>query len=133
MLEGFTLTRATIPSGANGTTNLATRTVTIADHLSPAQAAKTLTHELAQCRLHTGMGYALGCRVGPKSKPNPSPTRLSGRRTYPPAYSFGYVAGWFSGGDPKIIKATAERVVTCARQILDRAGLLGPADQREAA
>jgi hypothetical protein len=40
-------------------------------------------------------------------------------------YSFGYVAGW-SGGDPKKVKATAERVVTCARQILDRAGLLDP-------
>jgi len=48
------------------------------------------------------------------------------------AYSFGYVAGW-SGGDSKVVKATAERVVSCARQILDRAGLLEPADQREAA
>jgi hypothetical protein len=48
------------------------------------------------------------------------------------AYSFGYVAGW-SGGDPKQVKATAERVVTCARQILDRGGLLEATAEREAA
>jgi hypothetical protein len=38
-----------------------------------------------------------------------------------------------SGGDPKVIKATAERVVTCAGQILDRAGLFKATDEREAA
>jgi hypothetical protein len=48
------------------------------------------------------------------------------------AYSFGYVAGW-SGGDPRAVKATAERVATAARHILDRAGLLDPADHRQAA
>jgi hypothetical protein len=46
------------------------------------------------------------------------------------AYSFGYVARW-SAGDPKIVKATAERVVTCARQILDRSGLFDPARAAE--
>ena len=35
-------------------------------------------------------------------------------------YSFGYVAGW-SGGNSKAVTATAERVTTCARTILDRA------------
>ncbi len=43
--EGFTVARAEIPSGGNGTTNFATRTVTVADHLSSAQAAKTLAHD----------------------------------------------------------------------------------------
>ena len=43
------------------------------------------------------------------------------------AYSFGYVAGW-SGGDPSVVKATAERVVTTARDILDQAWLLDPAE-----
>ena len=47
-------------------------------------------------------------------------------------YSLGYVAHW-SGGDPKIVKATAERVVTAAREILNRAGLLDPAEHQEAA
>jgi hypothetical protein len=47
------------------------------------------------------------------------------------AYSFGYVAGW-SGGDPKVVKATAERVVTAVRDILDRAGLLDPTAHQQA-
>lgn len=37
-------------------------------------------------------------------------------------YSFGYVAG----GDLKVVRESAERVVTSARDILDRAGLLSP-------
>ena len=59
---GNTLTRAAIPSGANGVTNFATRAVTIADHLSPAQACKTLAHELAHTAMHDGTEYATGCR-----------------------------------------------------------------------
>jgi hypothetical protein len=42
---GFTIRQAEIDSGANGTTNYTTRSVTVADHLSPAQAAKTLAHD----------------------------------------------------------------------------------------
>lgn len=42
--------------------------------------------------------------------------QAAGRTTA--AYSVGYVAGW-SRGDPKVGTATAERVVTCAREILD--------------
>lgn len=130
---GFTLGRAEIPSGANGTTNYATRAVTVAAHLSPAGACKTLAHELAHCCLHDGTEYAMGCRGRAEVEAESVAYVLcqaAGLTTA--AYSFGYVAGW-SGGDPKNVKATAERVVTCARQILDRAGLLEPADQREAA
>jgi hypothetical protein len=32
-----------------------------------------------------------------------------------------------------VVKATAERVVTCAHQILDRSRLLDPLEQQEAA
>jgi hypothetical protein len=32
----------------------------VADHLSPAQAVKTLCHELAQCGLHDGSEYTTG-------------------------------------------------------------------------
>ena len=47
------------------------------------------------------------------------------------AYSFGYVAGW-SGGDPKQVSATAERVVIPVRPILDRAGLVETDGERNA-
>jgi antirestriction protein ArdC len=126
--EGFTLTRAEIPSGANGSTNFATRTVTVAVHLSPAQACKTLAHELAHACLHDGTEYAMGCRGRAEVEAESVAFILcqaAGLTTA--AYSFGYVASW-SGGDPHKVKATAERVVTCARTILDQAGLLDPAE-----
>jgi antirestriction protein ArdC len=131
--EGFTLARAEIPSGANGTTNFATRTVTVADHLSPAQATKTLAHELAHACLHTGAEYAMGCRGRAEVEAESVAfvvCQAAGLRTQ--AYSFGYVAGW-SGGDPKQVKATAERVVTCARRILQCGGLLNSVEQPQAA
>lgn len=131
--EGFTLSRAPIGTGANGTTDFASRTVTVAEHLSPAQAAKTLAHELTHVRLHDGTEYALGCRGRAEVEAESVAyvvCQAAGLTTA--AYSFGYVAGW-SGGDPKVIKATAEQVITTARDVLDRAGLLEPAEQREAA
>jgi hypothetical protein len=129
---GFILERASIGSGANGTTNYTTRTVTVADDLSAAQAAKTLAHELAHCLLHDGNEYALGCRGRAEVEAESVAyitCRAAGLTTAP--YSFGYVAGW-SGGDPNIVKATAERVITTARTILDQTGLLTD-DEREAA
>jgi antirestriction protein ArdC len=131
--EGFAVVRGEIPSGANGTTNFTTRTVTVAAHLSPAMAAKTLSHELGHVLLHDGTEYASGCRGRAEVEAESVAfvvCQAAGMRTE--TYSFGYVAGW-SGGDAKKVKDTAERVVTCARQILDRAGLLEPADQRKAA
>lgn len=59
---GFTLDRASIDGGANGTTNYGSREVTVADSLSPVQAVKTLAHELAHVHLHDGTEYATGCR-----------------------------------------------------------------------
>ena len=45
------------------------------------------------------------------------------------AYSFGYVASW-SGGDTDRIRATSERVLACARTVLDRLGLPDPGRPR---
>jgi IrrE N-terminal-like domain len=120
---GYTLTRADIPSGANGTTNFATRTVTIAPHLSPAQACKTLAHELAHTALHNGSEYAAGCRGQAEIEAESIAyivCQTAGLTTA--AYSFGYVAHW-AGGDPVAIKDTAERVVSAAKGILQRTGL----------
>jgi len=59
---GFTLRRAEIASGANGVTDFAARTVTVAPHLSDAQAAKTLAHELAHVTMHDNPQSLGGCR-----------------------------------------------------------------------
>jgi uncharacterized protein DUF955 len=122
--EGFTLLRGEIASGADGTTNFATRTVTVASQLSPAQAVKTLAHDLGHCLLHDGTEYAAGCRGRAEVEAESvaySVCQAAGLTAA--AYSFGYVAGW-SGGDLAKVKATAERATTCARTILDRAAFL---------
>jgi antirestriction protein ArdC len=113
---------------ANGATSFTDRTVRIAVHLSDAQAAKTLAHELAHVRLHDGTEYAAGHRDRAEVEAESVAyivCQAAGLTTA--AYSFGYVAHW-SGGDTALVKATAERVVTCARGILDEAGLLEPAE-----
>jgi len=123
--EGFTLVRAEIPSRANGTTNFTSRTVTVADHLSPAQAAKTLAHELGHVLLYDGSEYAAGCRGRAEVEAESVAyivCQAAGLTAA--AYSFGYVAAW-SGGDLKSVTATAERVTGCARTILERTGVLG--------
>jgi hypothetical protein len=108
--------------------------VTVADHLSPAQATKTLAHELAHCLQHDGTEYSSGCRGRAEVEAESVAyivCQAVGLTTA--AYSFGYVAGW-SAGDPKVVKATAERVAKAARGILEGAGLRGAtgADRQEA-
>jgi DNA primase len=124
LAEGLTLERAEIPGTANGTTDFGARTVTVRASLSAAQAAKTLAHELAHVLLHSGTEYATGCRGRAEVEAESVAyvvCQAGGLVTS--GYSFGYVAHW-SGGDTKVIQETAERVVTCARQILDRARLV---------
>jgi hypothetical protein len=80
--------------------------------------------ELAHCLLHDGTEYALGCRGRAEVEAESVAyivCQAAGLTTA--AYSFGYVANW-SAGDPNVIRATAELVVTCARGILDRVGLV---------
>ena len=40
------------------------------------------------------------------------------------SYSFPYVAVW-AGGDSDLVRSTAERVITTAREVLDGLGLIG--------
>jgi antirestriction protein ArdC len=120
---GFTLTRSEIAGSANGVTNFATRTVTVAAHLAPAQAAKTLAHELAHVTMHTGTEYATGCRGQAEIEAESVGYILcSTAGLHSAAYSFGYVAHW-AGGDPKALRQTADRVITTARAILEATGL----------
>ena len=107
---------------ANGLTNFASRVVTVRLDLSPAQAAKTTAHELAHVLLH---------RPGTHDLDRPSREIEAESVAYlvcgahdldTDAYSFGYVASW-SGGDTERIRATSERALGCARNVLDRLGL----------
>jgi antirestriction protein ArdC len=116
--EGYTIERS--HSGeANGSANPTTKVVEVRADLEPAQAAKTLTHELAHVRLgHTLERYAIDrarCEVEAESVAHIVAAAV-GLGTE--AYSFPYVAHW-AAGDPAAVAETAERVIACARTIVD--------------
>ena len=121
---GFELLRAPIANGANGVTDFAGHQVTIAAHRCAAQSAKTLAHELAHVTMHDGSEYAAGGRGQAEIEAESVAYIVCQTAGLASAtYSFPYVAHW-SAGDPAAVKDTAKRVVTAARIILERTGLL---------
>ncbi len=119
--EGFTFRIGPMPRGhetANGITDWGTRTVTVRDDLTDAQAAKTTAHELAHVLLH-----GPECRLprGTREIEAESVAYLVCASVDVDAsgYSFGYVAGW-AGGDLDAVTATAGRVFDTARRITAR-------------
>jgi len=124
--EGFALLRHEfevphLGSGrANGVTDYLARTVLVRPELTPAQATKTLAHELGHVLLH---------------RPPTRPDRLDRDRAEIEAesvaylvtaahglaaddYTVPYVTGW-SGGDLTLLRQTVERVLGTAQHILD--------------
>jgi len=119
---GFTIQRGQC-GGANGRTSFDSRTVRVRDDVDPAQAAKTLAHELAHVLLHDGTEYATGCRGRAEVEAESVAYLIlttAGLETG--AYSFPYVAAW-ADGNPEVVTATAERGIRCARGVIDAAGL----------
>lgn len=114
---GFTLERGEC-AGANGFTNYLTRTVRVRKDVEPAQAAKTLAHELAHVHLHDGTEYGKRCR-GRSEVEAESVAYLvceaAGMATT--AYSFPYVAHW-AGGGVDVVRQTASRVLEAVRAIV---------------
>ncbi len=119
---GFNLLRGDCRP-ANATTHFLTRTVVVRPDLSPAQATKSLCHELAHVRLHDGREYATGCRgIAEIEAESVAYLVCSSVGVPTDGYSFPYVARW-AEGNISTIRATADRVITCARSILNAAGL----------
>lgn len=117
---GFTVERGDC-GGAFGRTVFSERRVTVRDDVEPAQAAKTLTHELAhilcdhETRLATTPRHVLeveaesvACVVA----------AVCGMDTL--AYSVPYVAGW--AADRETARTSAECVLRVADRILGRLG-----------
>jgi hypothetical protein len=128
---GFELSRGDC-GGANGVTDFSARTVRVRDDVAPAQAAKTLAHELAHVRLHGGT-YALGCRGrGEVEAESVAYLVCSAAGLASDGYSFPYVAHW-SGGDVAEVRAAAERSISCARSILDAIAPAQPVEAGQAA
>lgn len=84
--------------------------------MAPAQAAKTLVHELAHALLH-GDRQRLGRDIAEVEVESVAFIVLDAVGLASDDYSFPYVARWASG-DTEKVKAAAERVTECARRIL---------------
>jgi len=114
---GYSLERGDC-GGANGRTDHSTRTVTVRDDVSDAQATKTLAHELAHVILHPCTTAYFQCR-GRSEVEAESVAFLVCRAAGLPTdgYSFPYVAGW-ANGETDVVRETADKVLTTARTIL---------------
>jgi antirestriction protein ArdC len=131
--NGYTFTLGPMPAGhedANGVTTYDTRAVVVRDELSPAQQAKTTAHELAHVLLHApDRGQRPDRAVCEIEAESVAYLVCGNHGLASDDYSFGYLATW-ARGDTDAVRATSERVINCAAQILDA---LGTNDQIEQA
>jgi len=118
---GYSLARGDC-GGANGVTDFLARTVRVRADVDDLQAAKSLTHEWAHCLMHDpGQGPIARPRAEVEAESVAYVVcQAAGMATT--SYSLPYLARW-SGGDPALITATADRVLATARTILEGLGL----------
>ena len=105
--------------GPKGVTSFIDRTVTVRDDLGPAQALKTQIHELGHVIMH----------VADVREPGMTRDRIEVEAESVAyvvcdllgvdagSYSIPYVANW-AGADVELVEATAQKVLTTARQIV---------------
>jgi hypothetical protein len=118
----FTLLREATPGRptANGSMTRSEKTVRVRDDLGPAQACKTLAHELAHVQLGHGTADCTDTRSQAEVEAE-SVTYIvastAGLDTS--GYSFPYIGHWApAGNEADILADTAERVLATARRIL---------------
>jgi DNA primase len=133
--RGFVLERG--PCGpANGLTDFTTRTVRVRADVSPAQAAKTLAHELAHVVLHgpEKVRY-FACRGRCEVEAESVAYIVAGWAGLPTDdYNFPYVAHW-ADSDWRKVQETGTVVLQAARDIIASATswVGGTTSEREAA
>ncbi len=116
---GFSIERGDC-AGANGRTDFLRHVVRVRADVDAAQAAKTMAHELAHVLLDHGTSSCRGrAEVEAESV---AFLVCAGAGMETSSYSFPYVTVW-AGGDSVVVRATAARVMTTARAILETAGL----------
>lgn len=110
------------PPGVNGYTAARERAVRVSDTLDPAQAVKTLAHEVGHIRADHSRrfpdyGLDQGCRGIAEVEAESIAylvTAVAGLDSLP--YTVPYVASW-SGGDVEVLKASATAVVRTSQAI----------------
>ena len=124
---GFSLVREDC-SPANGRTDFARRSVSVRDDLEPAQAAKTLAHELGHVLLHDDPKFlelgAFSCRGLAEVEAESVAYLVCATAGLPTGgYSFPYVARW-ANGDVSLVRSAGERSLGTARVISRALGLV---------
>ena len=117
---GFTLDRGDC-GAANGYTDHVSRHVRVREDVSPAQASKTLAHELAHVLLHGPDQPARDRHVAEVEAESVAYVITAAAGLPTEGYSVPYVASWASG-DSNVVREAATRVLSTARHILEQAG-----------
>gem|GEM_PF-3843796 len=116
--KGFELQRCDLPNGLCGQTDFTARTVKLNASHTSAQQALTLAHEVAHIAL--GHDTCYGTSRPEREVEAESVAYIVGRYFgMADAGSFNYVAHW-AGGNPEIVRKTAERVVQAAKGVLNQ-------------
>jgi antirestriction protein ArdC len=115
--SGYTLERGDCRP-ANGRCDFSSRTILVRPDLAPAQASKTLCHELAHAYLHEDDERRAMREVAETEAESVAYLVCRSAGVETDDYSFPYIARW-AGGDVDVVRSTAERVISCARRILE--------------
>ncbi len=129
--EGFSYAISDMPVGhetSNGVTDFNARSVLVRPDISPAATTKTTAHEAAHVLLHEPSGEPVDRRRAEIEAESVAYIVCTAAGIDSSEYSLPYVAYW-SGGDLDIVHSTTERVIGCARGLLDSLGLASPSDQ----
>jgi len=123
---GFVLSRVTDAAciaGANGVTDFGAHTVKVRSDISDAQAVKTLAHELGHVLLHdpaVDPAWQVPCRGAKEVEAESVAYVVTGHCGMDSSsYTFAYVAGWADQAPSDVLMATAQRVRTAARTVID--------------
>jgi antirestriction protein ArdC len=116
---GFEVKVATMPGGVFGDCTYATSSIRVSTAAAPAQAVKTLAHEIAHALLHKGCENRALAELEAESTAFVVCRHL-GLDTSD--YSLGYVTRWAGGTDIALqqIKQSCDRITTTARSIIER-------------
>lgn len=118
---GFRVEWIELRSGRRGDCSHALRRIRVHTGLAPAQALKTLAHELGHAILH-GPGFAGDRSLAELEAESCAFVTCSSLGIDSSAYSFGYVATWAGGGPEAVerIGRSASRIIAAASVIVGR-------------
>lgn len=114
--RGFTIDRNDC-SPANGITKWLGKSVTVRPDLDPAQATKTLTHELGHIICDHGTEPRTPRDIAEVEAESIAHIVCAAMGLDSASYSFPYVAQW-SDGDITLVRSTADKVVRLAHEVI---------------